>query len=30
MQGPVPDLDSSEFTRHWNRGWRGGMGVLNF
>ena len=24
------DLDSSEFARHWNRGWRGGMGVLGF
>jgi catechol 2,3-dioxygenase-like lactoylglutathione lyase family enzyme len=20
------DLDSSEFARHWNHGWRGGMG----
>lgn len=24
------DLDSSEFARHWNRGWHGGMGVLGF
>ena len=24
------DLDSSEFARHWNQGWRGGMGVLGF
>jgi predicted enzyme related to lactoylglutathione lyase len=24
------DLDSSEFARHWNCGWRGGMGVLGF
>src|SRR6266567_3787863 len=24
------DLDSSAFTRHWNHGWRGGMGVLGF
>ena len=24
------DLDSSEFARHWNHGWRGGMGVLGF
>ena len=23
-------MDSSEFARHWNRGWRGGMGVLGF
>lgn len=22
------DLDSSEFARHWDGGWRGGMGVL--
>jgi catechol 2,3-dioxygenase-like lactoylglutathione lyase family enzyme len=24
------DLHSSEFARHWNHGWRGGMGVLGF
>lgn len=24
------DFDSAEFARHWNRGWRGGMGVLGF
>jgi hypothetical protein len=24
------DLDSSEFARHWNHGWRGGTGVLGF
>lgn len=24
------DLDSIEFARHWNRGWKGGMGVLGF
>ena len=24
------DLDSSEFARYWNQGWRGGMGVLGF
>ena len=24
------DLDSGEFARHWNHGWRGGMGVLGF
>ncbi len=32
MQGPLPggiglDLDSSEFARQWNHGWRGGMTV---
>jgi catechol 2,3-dioxygenase-like lactoylglutathione lyase family enzyme len=24
------DLDSSEFARHWDKGWSGGMGVLGF
>jgi len=24
------DLDSSEFARYWNQGWRGGTGVLGF
>jgi catechol 2,3-dioxygenase-like lactoylglutathione lyase family enzyme len=24
------DLDSTEFAKHWNQGWRGGMGVLGF
>jgi catechol 2,3-dioxygenase-like lactoylglutathione lyase family enzyme len=24
------DFDSTEFARHWNRGWQGGMGVLGF
>ncbi len=24
------DLHSSEFAGHWDRGWRGGMGVLGF
>ncbi|MGH8988474.1 MAG: VOC family protein [Acidimicrobiales bacterium] len=24
------DFDSVEFARHWDRGWDGGMGVLNF
>ncbi len=24
------DLDSHEFARHWNKGWAGGMAVLNF
>ena len=24
------DLDSTEFARHWNRGWQHGMGVLGF
>ncbi|HET6965608.1 MAG TPA: VOC family protein [Acidimicrobiales bacterium] len=24
------DLDSTEFARHWDKGWRGGMGVLGF
>ncbi len=24
------DFDSVEFARHWNRGWRSGMGVLGF
>jgi hypothetical protein len=24
------ELDSSEFARQWNHGWRGGMGVLGF
>lgn len=24
------DIDSTEFARHWDRGWRGGMGVLGF
>jgi catechol 2,3-dioxygenase-like lactoylglutathione lyase family enzyme len=24
------DLDSVEFARHWDKGWRGGMGVLGF
>jgi catechol 2,3-dioxygenase-like lactoylglutathione lyase family enzyme len=24
------DIDSTEFARHWDAGWRGGMGVLGF
>ena len=24
------DLDSSDFARYWDQGWRGGMGVLGF
>jgi catechol 2,3-dioxygenase-like lactoylglutathione lyase family enzyme len=24
------DIDSVEFARHWDKGWRGGMGVLGF
>jgi catechol 2,3-dioxygenase-like lactoylglutathione lyase family enzyme len=24
------DFDSEKFATHWNRGWRGGMGVLGF
>ena len=24
------DLDSGTFARHWDKGWRGGMGVLGF
>lgn len=24
------DFDSVDFARHWDRGWAGGMGVLNF
>jgi len=28
--GIVLDLDSAEFARHWDRGWRGGTGVLGF
>jgi catechol 2,3-dioxygenase-like lactoylglutathione lyase family enzyme len=26
--GIALDLDSAEFARHWDRGWRGGTGVL--
>ncbi len=28
--GIAIDLDSVEFARHWDHGWAGGMGVLNF
>jgi catechol 2,3-dioxygenase-like lactoylglutathione lyase family enzyme len=28
--GIVLDIDSVEFARHWDKGWRGGMGVLGF
>jgi len=28
--GMAMDLDSVKFARHWDRGWAGGMGVLNF